>query len=184
MELVDKGIRVSPFCQNIFSHIQKHTQKFTGADGGKCVYEYTWGELSKALKKACNPMVCRETFMTTKVMRGIWDRNTNFSKCVLQVYWMDATYLLPVIAHMYKIPRLVLYNIRKLSDGTQYFTTYVYSYESESCCVSREIREGFIHDVHPSGNTCIVFIDDISHHMLFHLYDDSKRSQSDRAYAY
>jgi hypothetical protein len=120
--------------------------------------------------------------MTMEVMRGIWDRKTNFSKYVSQVYWMDATYLLPVIAHMYKIPRLVLYDIHKKTDGTQYFTTYVYSYDPESCCVSREIREGFIHDVGPSGNACIVFIDDRSHYMLFHYNKDSDMSQSMSAY--
>ncbi len=74
-----------------------------------------------AFKKAWNPMVHQERFMTTKVMSGIRDRNTNFSKCVLQVYWMDATYLLPVIAHICKIPRLVLYDIHMPSDGTWYF---------------------------------------------------------------
>jgi hypothetical protein len=73
--------------------------------------------------------------MSTEVMRGIWDRNTNFSKCVSQVYWIDATYLLPVIAHMYKIPRLALYGIRKLSDGTQYFTKHVYSFYPELLCI-------------------------------------------------
>ncbi len=79
---------------------------------------------------------------------------------------------------MYKITIFVLYNIRKSIDGTQYFTTYVYSYDPESCCVSREIREGFIYDIHPSGNACIVFIDDRSHYMLFHYYDHSGMSQS------
>jgi hypothetical protein len=92
--------------------------KFTGEDGGNCVFEYIWGESSQSLKKARNTMVHRERFMTMEVMRGIWDRKTNFSKYVLEVYWMDATYLLPVIAHMYKIPRLVLYDIRKKTDGT------------------------------------------------------------------
>ncbi len=95
---------------------------------------------------------------------------------------MDATYLLPVIAHMYKIPRLVLYDIRKKSDGIWYFTTYVYSYDPKSCCVSLEIREGFIYDVHPSGNACIVFIDDRSHYMMFHYCDDSEMSQSMSVY--
>ena len=95
---------------------------------------------------------------------------------------MVATYLFPVIAHMYKIPRLVLYDIRKKTDGTQYFTTYVYSYDPESCCVSCEIREGFIHNVGPSGNACIVFIDNRSHYMLFHYNEDSDMSQSTSAY--
>jgi hypothetical protein len=81
---------------------------------------------------------------------------------------MDATYLLPVITHMYKVPRLVLYDFPKMSDGTGYFTTYVYSYDPLTACVSREIRDGFIHDVHPSGGACIVFIDTRSHYMLFH----------------
>ena len=128
-------------------------------------------------------MVRRERFMTTEVMRGGWDRKTDFSKFVSQIYWMDATYLLPVITHMYKIARLVLYDNRKRSDGTGYFTTYVYSYDPVSCCVSRDIRDGFIHDVHPSGSACIVFIDDRSHYMLFHYYDnDSELSQSDSHY--
>jgi hypothetical protein len=74
-------------------------------------------------------MVRRERFMTTEVMRGVWDRKTDFSKFVSQKYWMDATYLLPVITHMYKIARLVLYDNRKRSDGTRYFTTFVYSYD-------------------------------------------------------
>ena len=113
-------------------------------------------------------MVRRERFMTTEVMRGVWDRKTDFSKSVSQIYWMDATYLLPVITHMYMIPSLVLYDIRKLIDGTRYFTTYVYSYDPVSCCVSRDIRDGFIHDVRPSGSACIVFIDNRSHYMLFH----------------
>ena len=96
---------------------------------------------------------------------------------------MDATYLLPVITHMYMIPSLVLYDIRKLVDGTRYFTTYVYSYDPVSCCVSRDIRDVFIHDVCPSGSACIVFIDDRSHYMLFHHYDtDSELSQSDSYY--
>jgi hypothetical protein len=77
-----------------------------------------WGESSQSLKIERNPMVRRERFRTMEVMRGIWDRKTNFSKYVLQVYWMDATYLLPVIAHVYKIPRLVLYDICKKTDGT------------------------------------------------------------------
>ena len=60
---------------------------------------------------------------------------------------------------------------------------YVYSYDPVSCCVSRDIRDGFIHDVHPSGSACIVFIDDRSHYMLFHYYDnDSELSQSDSHY--
>jgi hypothetical protein len=121
-------------------------------------------------------MTHRERFMTAEVMSGIWDKKTNFSNYVSQVYWMDATYLLPVIAHMYKIARLVLYDICKRIDGTRYFTTYVYCYDPESCCVSREILDGFNHDIHPSGNACIVFIDDRSHHMLFHYYDVSEMS--------
>jgi hypothetical protein len=36
-------------------------------------------------------MVCRERFMTTEVMRGVWDRKTDFSKFVSRIYWMDAT---------------------------------------------------------------------------------------------
>jgi hypothetical protein len=83
---------------------------------------------------------------------------------------MDATYLLPVNTHMYKVPRLVLYDFCKMSDGTGYFTTDVYSYDPPTSCVSREIRDGFIHDVQPSGSACIVFIDTRSHFMLIH-YD-------------
>jgi hypothetical protein len=51
MDLVDKDISVSQLRKNILSHIHKHMRKFTGADGGNCVYEYTWGESSKAVKK-------------------------------------------------------------------------------------------------------------------------------------
>ncbi len=142
--------------------------KFTGADGGTCVYKYTWCNSAQSLKKARNPMVRGERFMTTEVMRGVWDRKTDFSKFVSLLYWMDATYLLPIITHMYKIARLVLYDNRKRSDGTRYFTTHVYSYDPVSCCVSCDIRDGFIHDVHPSGSACIVFIDNRSHYMLFH----------------
>jgi hypothetical protein len=183
MNIIDKNILVGQFRRNIYNHIQSSMEKFTGADGGTCVYEYTWGESAQLLKKARNPMVRRERFMTTEVMRGVWDRKTDFSKFVSQKYWMDATYLLPVITHMYKIARLVLYDNRKRSDGTRYFTTFVYSYDPVSCCVSRDIRDGFIHDVHPSGSACIVFIDDRSHYMLFHYYDnDSELSQSDSHY--
>ncbi len=35
-------------------------------------------------------------------------------------------------------------------------------------CVSRDIRDGLIHDVHVNGSACIVIIDDRSHYMLFH----------------
>ena len=179
MDIIDKNILVGQFRRNIHNHIQKHMAKFIGADGGRCVYEeYTWGKLDQDLKKAHNPMVRRERFMTTEVMRGVWDRKTDFSKSVSQIYWMDATYILPVITHMYMIPSLVLYDIHKLIDGTRYFTTYVYSYDPVSCCVSRDIRDGFIHDVRPSGSACIVFIDDRSHYMLFHHYDN-ELSQSD-----
>ncbi len=48
MDLADKDISVSQFQKNIFSHIHKHMRKFTGADGGNCVFEYTWGELNQA----------------------------------------------------------------------------------------------------------------------------------------
>ena len=184
MDIIDKNILVGQFRRNIYNHIQKHMAKFTGADGGRCVYEeYTWGKYDQDLKKARDPMVRRERFMTTEVMRGIWDRKTDFSKYVSQLYWMDATYILPIITHMYKIARLVLYDIRKLIDGTRYFTTYIYCYDPVSCCVSRDVRDGFIHDVNPSGSGCIVFIHDRSHYMLFHYYDnDSELSQSDSHY--
>jgi hypothetical protein len=46
------------------------------------------------------------------------------------------------------------------SDETRYFTAYVYSYDPVSGCVSRDIRDGLIHDVHVNGSACIVFIDD------------------------
>jgi hypothetical protein len=184
MDIIDKNKLVRQFRRNIYNHIQQHMAKFTGADGGRCVYEeYSWGKYDQDLKKARNPMVRRERFMTTEVMRGIWDRKTDFCKYVSQLYWMDATYLLPIITHMDKIARLVLYDIRKLIDGTRYFTTYIYCYDPVSCCVSRDVRDGFIHDVNPSGSGCIVFIHDRSHYMLFHHYDnDSELSQSDSYY--
>ena len=179
MNIIDKNIFVGQFRRNIYNHIHSNMAKFTCADGGTCVYEYTWGESAQLLKKARNPMVRRERFMMTEVMRGVWDRKTDFSKFVSQIYWMDATYLLLVITDMYKIARLVLYDNHKRSDGTRYFTTLVYSYDPVSCCVSRDIRDGFIHDVHPSGSACIVFIDDRSHYMLFHYCDnDSELSSS------
>jgi hypothetical protein len=71
MELVNQDISVSQFCKNIYTHIQKNMSKFTGEDGGNCVFEYTWGKSSQSLKKARNPMVRRERFMTMEVMRGI-----------------------------------------------------------------------------------------------------------------
>ena len=165
---LDKNIHVGQFRRNIYNHVQNNMTKFIGTDGGSCVYQYPWGDSDQSLKKARNPMVRRERFMTTEVMRGIWDRKTDFSKVVLPLYWMDATYLLPIIIHMYKIARLALYDNRKRSDGTRYFTTYVYSYDTVSDCVSRDIRDGLIHDVHVNGSACIVFFDDRSHYMLFH----------------
>jgi hypothetical protein len=85
MDLVDNDISVSQLQKNIFSHIHKHMRKFTGANGGNCVYEYTWGESSKAVKKARDPMTHCERFMTAEVMSGIWDKKTIFSNYVSQV---------------------------------------------------------------------------------------------------
>jgi hypothetical protein len=71
MELVNQDISVNQFHKNIYTHIQKNMSKFTGEDGGNCMFEYTWGKSSQSFKKTRDPMVRRERFMTMEVMRGI-----------------------------------------------------------------------------------------------------------------
>ena len=52
MDIIDKNIFVGQFQRNIYNHIQSNMAKITGADGGTCVYEYTWGKSAQVLKKA------------------------------------------------------------------------------------------------------------------------------------
>jgi hypothetical protein len=100
----------------------------------------------------------------------IWSNHVDYSSPVSKAHWMEAPYLLPVIADKYQIPHLVLYDNSgthtKNVDGSRYFTTSVYCHDKLKCCVSTNTRPGLVHDIVASMNACMVFFCEQSHFML------------------
>lgn len=68
----------------------------------------------------------KHRFWTQEVLDKIWMENVNFDGPVSRSYWMDGMFVLPIIAHMYELPGLVVY--QKVSMGR--YITFTYRYEN------------------------------------------------------
>jgi hypothetical protein len=136
LSLIDKDMNVNQFWQGILKFIQTNMNKFLGMtrDGSDCAYQSPWGEAGNGTKKRSanssqNPAATRETYTTTEVMNGIWNRCTDYTKKNSYGNWMGGDHVISVIASMYKIPRLVMYNNSLLMDGCCVFKTYIFTYD-------------------------------------------------------
>jgi hypothetical protein len=102
-------------------------KKFVGSthDGSNCAFQYPWGIGGRFRSAPQNPAATHKRDVLTEVMMGIWSPRTDYSEYVPFGNWMDATHLLPVIAYLYKIPMLVLFDNHGF-DGSCVFYTYIY----------------------------------------------------------
>jgi hypothetical protein len=129
LKLIDNNLSVTAFRRGIHDFILSNMNKFVGDSevGNDCVYQFPWGSMQRAIKLSRNPAASRKRFMTTHVLSGIWSKNVNYSSYVSRPHWMDASYLLTVIAYKYQTEQLVLYDISGTNmvgeDGSRCFKT-------------------------------------------------------------
>ena len=118
-------VSVGHFRQRLHAHAAENEQSFTHDAIARWINGMSVYPLEN-IRPNKNKDEVKHQFWTREVMDKIWMENVDFDGPVGRAYWMDGMFVLPIIAHMYELPGLVVY--QKVSMGR--YITFTCRYES------------------------------------------------------
>ena len=178
-----EDITRSDLREQILTFAKENKTRFIGSkvDGSDSIFRrrkdntgaYAFGDHAKQAKKNIDPIKCRAKIFDNEITSGIWYDNIDYTRFVTTKHWMDAVYVLPIIAYKYKMECLLLVTSMNSTagNGGMKFHTSEYCYEASDDCVYFQDHEGLVLEREKKVDGCLVLFKTMNHYMMLDLFE-------------